>query len=226
MLDDDPPPISAWAHFSTMPKASFREKELDLEFYEYSFAKYAVRTAEGWRDWKLKLERYASYLRNCPLEKFHTTIGRGHSLETPKSWLEHMAEPAPLVAEEVLKMSSHQSNPTDILKSGLSPFERFSPRYHLSTSPGWYRRDISPRNPLYHLSPLQRSTLRQLPHRNINCLRTLQTIGWDLIVLEMIEASDEASFMKWITNRLSASAFLICPLTGLQCLMKMPYRFE
>lgn len=34
-----------------------------------------------------------------------------------------------------------------------SPFERCSPRYHLSSSPSYYRSIISPSNPLYYLSP-------------------------------------------------------------------------
>jgi hypothetical protein len=36
---------------------------------------------------------------------------------------------------------------------GSSPFERCSPRYHLSTSPDYYRRDITSTNPLSFLSP-------------------------------------------------------------------------
>jgi len=34
-----------------------------------------------------------------------------------------------------------------------SPFERYSPRYHISSSPGWYRSAITPSNPLSLLSP-------------------------------------------------------------------------
>jgi hypothetical protein len=40
-----------------------------------------------------------------------------------------------------------------INNSDDSPFERCSPRYHLSTSPSYYRSVISPSNPLYYLSP-------------------------------------------------------------------------
>lgn len=34
-----------------------------------------------------------------------------------------------------------------------SPFERFSPRYHISSSPSWYQGAITPSNPLSLLSP-------------------------------------------------------------------------
>ena len=41
----------------------------------------------------------------------------------------------------------------NVLTNEASSFERCSPRYHLSTSPDWYRRDITPRNPLHLLTP-------------------------------------------------------------------------
>lgn len=52
-----------------------------------------------------------------------------------------------------------------LLDSKPSPFERCSPRYHLSQSPDWYRRDITPRNPLYYLTPfpVQSSSTAPIP---------------------------------------------------------------
>lgn len=67
--------------------------------------------------------------------------------------------PSPPHADEDLGDSKPQPPamsallPTNVLESKLSPFERCSPRYHLSLSPDWYRRDITPRNPLHHLTP-------------------------------------------------------------------------
>ena len=56
-----------------------------------------------------------------------------------------------LVVEPRFSQGQDTSNMNDTTNS---PFERCSPRYHLSQSPSWYRGFISQSNPLHYLTPL------------------------------------------------------------------------
>ena len=64
--------------------------------------------------------------------------------DVSKMWLYLVAEPR----------SSHGQDTSNMNDTTNSPFERCSPRYHLSQSPSWYRGFISQSNPLHYLTPL------------------------------------------------------------------------
>jgi hypothetical protein len=61
--------------------------------------------------------------------------------------------PAPTKAHRLEYVSAGSPVIRRVYDAASSPFERCSPRYHLSTSPDYYRRDITSTNPLSYLSP-------------------------------------------------------------------------
>ena len=76
-----------------------------------------------------------------------------------------------------------------LLDSKPSPFERCSPRYHLSQSPDWYRRDITPRNPLYYLTPfpVQSSSTAPIPQwQGCDNSTPVSGVSYEPIVLSSI----------------------------------------
>jgi hypothetical protein len=72
-------------------------------------------------------------------------------LQTPSHRLEYVAAGSPIIR--------------CIYDAANSPFERCSPRYHLSDSPEYYHRDITSTNPLSFLSPfpIRSSSVRLTP---------------------------------------------------------------
>lgn len=87
------------------------------------------------------------HLENTPNESVPTTSFKPHSYAAPRPSFIHAASLASSKSSGAYK-SYH------LRISGDSPFERCSPRYHLSDSPDYYQRDISSSNPLSLLPPL------------------------------------------------------------------------
>ena len=70
-----------------------------------------------------------------------------------------------------------------MLESESSPYERCSPRYHISASPDWHCRDITPRNPLHLLTPFPIQSSPWLQHREYSYLR-FPVQYWGILIRE------------------------------------------
>ncbi|CZR57689.1 uncharacterized protein PAC_07578 [Phialocephala subalpina] len=151
-------------------------KEKDLAVVEVGFLKKIPKdilaSKEKWSRWMTKLK---ARQEDCHQYKFLYKSTSEAYLEEAQSQIRQQslpkrskpgpyiktygsAPPANSFMELANRGSSKSASPLNLLRStrisGESPFERCSPRYHLSDSPDYYHRDISSSNPLSLLPPL------------------------------------------------------------------------
>ncbi len=138
-------------------------------------------TGEEWNLWISKLKIFWSFLQDFERSPKDVRPGRRSKLpldslprspwDTPGTFIpslqpSHAASvPGSGLPSPKLRAISSPFSPNS-QESEPSPYERCSPRYHLSSSPNWYRRPITPKNPLYYLTPfpIQSSSAAPTPH--------------------------------------------------------------